>query len=355
MVVPGGMEKMSKKAYTLLVISNRKGETRSLTFSAAWLKAAIAMTCVVAVVFAAGLVDYMGLLLQSLENKKLKTENAILVQQFQVVEGKLDTLEKSIQRVNNFTKKLRLITNIQDTNRALKLSVSTSPNGVLEKYTEGEGSDHGHSHGHSHNSNLRLPASRMGMAKDSLFLKKPPLDTAKGELTIQKGRDYGSLAIRIDRSVLETQLTEQGVFELHGALSERQSLLNATPTIKPVRGWYTSKFGYRLDPFTNKPTMHAGLDIAAPPGSPVYAPAAGVVSYVGFEKGYGRIVSIDHGYGVVTRYAHNSRVFVDVGQRVKMSDVISAVGSTGRSSGPHLHYEIRVQGIAVDPENYILE
>ena len=78
------------------------------------------------------------------------------------------------------------------------------------------------------------------------------------------------------------------------------------------------------------------------------------MSYVGFESGYGKLVSIDHGYGVKTRYAHNSRIFVQVGQKVKRRDVIAAIGSTGRSSGPHLHYEVRVNGIPVDPINYIL-
>ncbi|MEZ4872822.1 MAG: M23 family metallopeptidase [Bdellovibrionales bacterium] len=86
----------------------------------------------------------------------------------------------------------------------------------------------------------------------------------------------------------------------------------------------------------------------------MYSPADGVISYIGYESGYGKLVSIDHGFGVVTRYAHNSQVFVEVGQKVKRRDVISAIGTTGRSSGPHLHYEVRVHGIPVDPMNYIL-
>ena len=100
--------------------------------------------------------------------------------------------------------------------------------------------------------------------------------------------------------------------------------------------------------------MHAGIDIAAPAGTPVYAPADGVVSYVGFETGYGKLVSIDHGYGVITRFGHNSKIFVEQGQKVHRWDVISAVGSTGRSTGAHCHYEVRIHGIAIDPTNYIL-
>lgn len=150
-----------------------------------------------------------------------------------------------------------------------------------------------------------------------------------------------------------TQLREESVLNLREILMERQSLINATPRIKPTRGWFTSLFGYRLDPFTSKPQMHTGLDIAAAPGTPVKSPADGIISNISYEAGYGKLVSIDHGYGVVTRYAHNSQVFVELGQKVKTGDVVSAVGSTGRSSGPHLHYEVRVQGVAVDPINYI--
>jgi len=101
--------------------------------------------------------------------------------------------------------------------------------------------------------------------------------------------------------------------------------------------------------------MHSGLDIAAAPGTPVYAPANGIISYVGYESGYGNLVTIDHGYGVKTRYGHNSEVHVKYGQKVKRGDKVASVGSTGRSSGYHLHYEVRVNGVAVDPKKYIIE
>lgn len=101
--------------------------------------------------------------------------------------------------------------------------------------------------------------------------------------------------------------------------------------------------------------MHAGLDIAAAPGSPVYAPADGVVSYAGYDQGYGKLVSIDHGYGVSTRFGHASQIYVQVGQKVSKWDVVAAVGNTGRSTGPHLHYEVRINGTPVDPINFILD
>ena len=188
-----------------------------------------------------------------------------------------------------------------------------------------------------------------------MFFKAPAPDESVGEVASEQARDYASLAIRIDSAVQEVGIREQGVLELWESLSERQNLLAATPSIKPVRGWFTSKFGYRISPFTSKPVMHAGLDVAAAPGSPIYAPADGVVSFAGYDPGYGKLVSIDHGYGVVTRFGHTSQIYVELGQKIKRRDIIAAVGTTGRSTGPHLHYEVRVNDVPVDPGNYILD
>jgi murein DD-endopeptidase MepM/ murein hydrolase activator NlpD len=206
----------------------------------------------------------------------------------------------------------------------------------------------------------RGPAAALSQAgtdaeQDAVFFQKPPNDESQGELTVEGQRDYGSLAVRIDQAVAETSVREQGILELWESLSERQSLMSGTPSIKPARGWFTSKFGYRVSPFTGRPVMHNGLDIAAPPGSPISAPADGVVSFAGYDPGYGKLVSIDHGYGVVTRFGHTSQIFVEVGQKIHRRDVIAAVGNTGRSTGPHCHYEVRVNGVPVDPQNYILD
>lgn len=333
---------MSNRTFTFLIASNRKGKTISFTVTSAWLKTAAAVTAVVFVILCAGLVDYVGLLMGAGENKRLKAENSVLKRQFQLVESKLSSFESNIERITTLEKRLRMITNVEDSDRTLKLSIGPIPK-VGQSFPEAyqQMAD-------------RQPTSEF-LTHDSFFNETPALDEAKGELMVEKQRDYESLAIRIDRFVKETQLREQGLQQLWDTLSERESLLSATPSIKPARGWYTSRFGYRADPFTGKPVMHAGLDLAAAPGSPIHAPANGVVSYVGYDSGYGNLVSIDHGYGVVTRFAHTSRIFVERGQTIKRRDVIATVGSTGRSSGPHLHYEVRVHGVPVDPMNYILD
>lgn len=333
---------MEKKTITFLIASNRKGTTKKFVISSGWLKALTTGTIIFLVITAACIVDYVGLLSQSIENRRLRSENKVLRQQFQVVEGKLSALESSLERVKGFVTKLKLITNIDQEDRALKLSLGPGPHGA-EGY---DGDDV------PLEINQREPASIVG-AKDSIFFQKTAPEN--GEIAVESNHDFASLAVRIDQAVGDTIIREQGILELWEKLSEQQSLLAATPSMKPVRGWFTSRFGYRISPFTSRPVMHAGLDIAAAPGSPVAAPAEGVVSFAGYDSGYGKLVSIDHGYGVVTRYGHLSQLYVEVGQKIKRKDLIAAVGSTGRSTGPHLHFEVRVNGVPVDPMNYILD
>jgi len=134
---------------------------------------------------------------------------------------------------------------------------------------------------------------------------------------------------------------------------DKRSLYASTPSIWPVRGWITSPFGRRTSPFSGIPTFHEGLDIAAQTGTPVVAPADGIVVKAAFSPGYGNMVEISHGYGIKTVYGHNSRLNVKEGQQVKRGDVISYIGDTGSSTGPHLHYEVRQNGLPVNPLRYL--
>ncbi|MFM6928042.1 MAG: M23 family metallopeptidase [Bdellovibrio sp.] len=333
---------MDKKKVTLFIVSNQTGKTRKLVLSAAWLKALSFISAVVIIIFAAGMVDYFGLLLQAMENKRLKAENAQLVKQFQIVESKVNALENSLERVKTFTTKLKLITNVDAEDRITKLTMGPkpAPGQPVEEYEPMEQRDDGEAL----------------TEQDQVFANKKPLNDQVGELANETtDKDYASLVIRIEKAVKETQLKEQSVIDLWESLSERQSLMNATPNIKPAKGWITSRFGYRTSPFTGKTTLHAGLDVAAAPGSPIYAPADGVVIFASYDEGYGKLVSIDHGFGVTTRFGHMSQIYVQVGQRINKWDVIGAVGNTGRSTGPHCHYEVRINGTPVDPINYILD
>jgi len=134
---------------------------------------------------------------------------------------------------------------------------------------------------------------------------------------------------------------------------DKRSLYASTPAAWPVRGWVTSPFGNRSSPINGKTQFHEGIDIAAQIGSPVAAPADGVVIKAGLEAGYGNIVELSHGYGLKTVFGHNSRLNVKPGQHVKRGDIIAYSGNTGSSTGPHLHYEVRVNGLPVNPVRYL--
>ena len=128
---------------------------------------------------------------------------------------------------------------------------------------------------------------------------------------------------------------------------------SVTPSIWPVRGTITAGFGQRMDPFTGEGNFHNGVDIAAPVGTLVRAAADGILFHAGPDSGYGNEALIDHGYGLTTKYGHLRNLTVVVGQEVSQGQVIGTVGMTGRTTGPHLHYEVLVGGIPVNPANYL--
>lgn len=127
----------------------------------------------------------------------------------------------------------------------------------------------------------------------------------------------------------------------------------AIPSVWPVNGWLTSKFGHRHQPIAGGTTFHQGIDIAAPYGTPIQAPGDGVVTYAGYRSGYGNVLVIDHGYGIVTSYAHIALILAKEGERIRRGQVIAKVGNTGLSTGSHLHFEVVIDGIPVDPLAYL--
>lgn len=186
-------------------------------------------------------------------------------------------------------------------------------------------------------------------------LTKPQTDGISGiggPVASDPGSDYPALQQKIDKMREAIDLRRKSQEEVQGILNDQRSLLAAKPAGIPTRGWVTSSFGMRQSPFTGKRSMHDGLDIAARTGTPVQATADGIVSRVVTDPGYGKLVVIEHGYGYRTYYGHNSKIFVKVGQRIKRGETISAVGNTGRSTGPHVHYEVRLNGVPLNPKKF---
>jgi murein DD-endopeptidase MepM/ murein hydrolase activator NlpD len=155
---------------------------------------------------------------------------------------------------------------------------------------------------------------------------------------------------QLDRMVeLETETWT----DAETSILDQQQRLRHTPTIIPTDGWISRGYGYKIDPFTGQRAFHAGLDVACNEGTTIVAPADGVVEYAGWKAGLGIMVKIDHGYGYATIYGHMSRNIARTGDRVSRGDAIGEVGSTGHSTGPHLHYEVWKDGRAADPYHYI--
>jgi len=176
--------------------------------------------------------------------------------------------------------------------------------------------------------------------------------------------DLKGLSPKASQAVIEAEIGTlkersgalQDTFRVLDVAFQKQALLlSSTPSIYPVHGLLGNGYGWRRDPFTGMRDFHQGLDLVAPLGTRVVAPADGIVTRIGPSGGFGNSVFISHGYGIITRYGHLATYNVKVGQRVKRGYVIATVGSTGRSTGPHLHYALLVHQRNVDPIKYILE
>lgn len=161
------------------------------------------------------------------------------------------------------------------------------------------------------------------------------------------------LGFSLDKLTREMVAVEEKVHSVFALQKDRLYFWASLPTIWPAKGWITSEFGDRRG-WGGRGRIHEGIDVAGPRGTPILAPGAGVITYVGYRRGYGRTVIVDHGYGIVTLYGHCQSIYVDEGQSVKRGMIIAGIGNTGRSTGPHLHYEVRVDGVPVNPMLYIM-
>jgi murein DD-endopeptidase MepM/ murein hydrolase activator NlpD len=191
------------------------------------------------------------------------------------------------------------------------------------------------------------PDASRAMEKLPAVVKSRAMGGGMAGAVLNSALGQGDAAFTVMRDVLGA--IEQRLDAVRSGVERRRSLADATPSMWPVAGWLTSSFGNRRDPFTGGSDFHPGLDISANKGDEVLAPAFGTVSMAGWNGAYGNMVIIDHGYGIVTKYGHLSRFAVVNGQQVNRGDTIGFVGSTGRSTSAHLHYEIWVNGKLTNP------
>lgn len=303
---------MAKKSYTLIVVPDHDSPVKRYRIQKSFLLQ-VGMGAMLVLGLGVGAsIHYFQVARDAAENRILREENLTLRTQLKSVRERIEHIGSTLDRVERFDQKLRAMTMLSDPQRNLAMG-PTEPGGIA------------------------APAS------DTQFTQLTTTETPK------------LLLGKLDRLSAEATRQEQSLQELQAYFQEQKSLLASTPSIWPARGWVTSDFGTRLDPYTAERVTHGGLDIAAPHGKEVYAPSDGTVVFAGLEGGYGNVIVIDHGYGIKTRYGHLSKMLVKAGDKVKRGAHIAAVGNTGRSTGPHLHYEVRLNGIPQNPRKFILE
>jgi len=197
-------------------------------------------------------------------------------------------------------------------------------------------------------------AAMAGVKPQELKAIEAKGDGRGGPLVLPSTMSPGDLQRAVDALGRQVEAKSDAISMIESQLLEERLRKSLLPTSLPVEAqWNASTYGWRVDPFTGERAMHEGVDFVAPQGTRVSAAAAGVV--VGAERHpqYGNLVEIDHGNDLTTRYAHASRVLVKVGQMVKRGQVIAEVGTTGRSTGPHLHFEVRIRGLAQNPDRFL--
>ncbi len=316
---------MQRQKLNLVLLDDDGFGTRNLTLSITTLRllgALFAVFLVFSTVMTWGFLHY-----RNQESQGPDASMAALQHERARLVSKIGALEGTIHRIEKFTEKLESSIGVETG----KLNMGVGP--LTEQEDLGEFLSRVH----------KLP---------KLSAKAMTRDWQRGEFDEQFNE---KLTFKLDELYEFATNLEVRVNEVYESNEDSLSYWASSPSLWPVKGWLTSGFGYRYSPWGGNVKMHKGVDIAAPIGTTVLAPSDGVVVFSGGKGGYGNTIILDHGYGIKSLFGHNSELFVMEGDQVKRGQKISAVGSTGASTGPHLHYEVHVDGIPTDPMNYIIE
>jgi murein DD-endopeptidase MepM/ murein hydrolase activator NlpD len=341
---------MSNRYYTIMIVPEKTAQVRKIIVPS-WFLRGTAVT--VAFLFLIGVVmlsDYWQVMSQIDQNKNLKMENRRLKQQVQVFQNKLTTAESTLDRIKTFATRLKVITNIEGRQfQTLNQKIPDAATNIGAAPTQPSVTPDGTTataESSPANTPPKTPSDQITTSSASDL--RDPED-------ILLRREYEELDFRfvnLSQTAFDIEQMLQDQYEL---LADQKSFLAALPTRKPAVGYFTSGFGVRKSPINDRVKMHEGLDIANHPGTPIKATADGVVMFSATKAGYGQTVILDHGYGLETWYAHTRKILVSKGQKVERGETIALLGNSGRSTGPHCHYEVRVNGTPVDPLSYVLE
>lgn len=320
---------MKNRSITLMIVPEATSQVKRLQVRREMVAAALLGVLGCFAVLAVVMIHYAYVVGEVIEARALREERRTLQEENAALRGRLSDFDKKATEIDDrllalsrFDTQLREMTRLNDTDRGLAMGPVTT------QYGAGGGPS------------IDADPFAVPIAGDdaaSRALHEALLDSRLDGLAHEANRQLGSLS----------QLVEH--------FTAREQVLASTPSVWPASGWVTSTFGMRDDPYTSERVMHLGVDVSAREGTPVMAPARGTVMHAGQRGAYGNLVALDHGNGIVTHYAHLERMLVKEGDKVSRGQHIGDVGNTGRSTGPHLHYEVRVGGVPVNPKRFILD
>ncbi len=303
---------MSERKWTLVVVPPGSGASKVIEVSQRLLKTATGFGAVIGLL--ALLLGY-GTVSRTVDLQhaaQLERENARLAEELGRLHGQLSTLSDTLSHIAERDARIRLLANLEPNDP----SVQQAGIGGPKTANPDEAS--------------LLSAGVLGRRADEIRV------------------DLGALIRRAN-------LLAASFNQAHDSLEQHRDRLAAMPSIMPTAGWLSSAFSsMREHPILHILRPHEGIDVSAPMGAPIQSPAGGTIVSAGWESGYGNVIEIDHGFGIVTKFAHCSKLLFRAGQHVSRGQVIAEVGSTGLATGPHLHYEVHVNGKPVDPLRYVL-
>jgi len=297
-----------KKFLSLIIIPHKKGPAKTITLSKRTSHLIISLSLGLVIILIGFLVDYFSMNITRAKYRQLQSENQEQKKIIASYENSIRELTTRIQAFENYARKLNIMAGLR------------SPEALKE-------------------AGVGWGAETDGIGGNQLNSTSGPARTA----------------IPLNQVQMKAAQLEQNLNTLLNFFEQQRTRLAQTPTIWPTVGFITSGFGWRIDPFTGKQTFHKGIDIATNLGNPVVATADGVVVEAKNDRIGGKTILISHGGGLSTLFYHLDKILVRPGQKVKRGDVIGLVGKTGKALGPHLHYEVQVNGKSVNPLQYILE
>ncbi len=309
---------MASKKVTIVVVPEGPRKIRQIKIPRFWVFSVVLVFLAGSLSLAWVVRDYLSIKRDLPRLSSLQEENTLQKQQITSLSGKVEAINQKMAELKEFDRKVRDMVSM-DPSKGSGMELAKEQ----QQFIGIGGSDSSLAGSNS--------LSEKGHKKLVRMMYRS-LDNLDSDISVQKDEKA----------------------ELLRLLDRQKSIIACTPSVWPARGWVSSGFGYRLSPFTSEKELHRGLDICGRKGSPVIAPADGVVSYVEWDPGYGKTVIVNHGYGLNTMYAHLDKVHVKKGQAVKRHQEIAQVGDSGRTTGSHLHYEVHLNGVPVNPLRYIL-